>query len=78
MYRIKDTRKDFKFTLQCYDRDFFDGNDLIGENSLDLKKMLEDSALTKKPMCFNKKFYEWLSKEQPGFQKIKFDDKDPC
>lgn len=58
VYRIKFPRKDYSFTLQTYDRDFFKSNDIIGEATVDLKELLSDSSLTKKPLALNKKYYE--------------------
>ena len=58
IYRIDIPRKkDYKFTLQCYDRDFFKSNDMIGEATINLKQLVEDSKLTKAPLGFNKNFY---------------------
>lgn len=71
LYRVKVPRKDYKFTLQCYDRDFFKSNDMIGEARVDLKQIVEDGALIKQPLNFNKKFYDDVLKVN-GYQKISF------
>ena len=58
MYRIKVPRKEYKFSLQAYDRDFFKSNDIIGETTLNLKNLIEDCELTKKPLGLNKSYYK--------------------
>lgn len=57
MYRIKYPRKQKKFTVQMFDRDFFGSNDAIGEAQIDLSQLMEDVALTKAPLTLNKKYY---------------------
>lgn len=51
-------RKDWKFNLQAYDRDFFSSNDLIGSANIDLAQIMEDCALIKKPLCLSKDYYD--------------------
>lgn len=46
-------RKDYKFTMQAYDRDFFKSNDMIGEAQINLKQLIEDCQLVKKPLTLN-------------------------
>lgn len=58
VFRIKLPRKDFKFSLQAFDRDFFKGGDMIGEASINLKQLLEDCSLVKKPLGLNKSYYK--------------------
>lgn len=56
--------KNYKLTVQGFDRDFFKSNDIIGENTLDLFYPLEDASLTARPMSLNKEYYnEYLSKK---------------
>ena len=51
IYRIKrPSRKDYQFTLQCYDRDFIKRNDIIGATQLQLKHLIDDCSLIKKPL----------------------------
>ena len=50
VYKIKRPRKDYKFTLQCYDRDFFKRTDMIGEASIQLKNLVDDCSLVRKPL----------------------------
>jgi Ca2+-dependent lipid-binding protein len=57
IYRIKVPRKDYKFTLQAYDRDIFKSNDIIGEASINLRDIIEDTTLVKKPLGLNKKYF---------------------
>lgn len=75
VFRIKVPRKDFKFSLQAYDRDFFKSSDMIGEASIVLKQLLEDCSLVKKPLGLNKNYYEHVLKPN-NFQKVEFDPKD--
>lgn len=51
-------------SLQAYDRDFFKSNDIIGEALLDLKMPILDSALSGRPLCVNKKYYNDYLKEK--------------
>jgi hypothetical protein len=75
VFRIKLPRKDFKFSLQAFDRDFFKGGDMIGEASINLKQLLEDCSLVKKPLGLNKSYYNDVLKPN-NFQKVEFDAKD--
>jgi Ca2+-dependent lipid-binding protein len=60
IYKMQYPRKnnDYKFTLQMYDRDFFKSNDMIGSAQIDLKNLIEDSSLTKQPLCLNDSYYK--------------------
>jgi len=51
-------QKEYKLTVQAYDRDFFKSNDLIGEHYLDLSTMFEDTSLARRPMSFSKDYYK--------------------
>lgn len=53
VYRLEVPRKDYKFKLQCYDRDLFKSNDIIGEAEVNLKQLIEDATLVKKPIGLN-------------------------
>jgi hypothetical protein len=75
IYRIKVPRKDYKLSVQAFDRDFFKSNDMIGEASINLRDLLEDCSLVKKPLGLNKSYFEDVLKPK-GFQKIEFDEKD--
>ena len=79
VYRKKITHpvssNDLKFTLQAYDRDFFKSNDMIGEATIDLKKLVETCSWIKRPLNLNKKFYNEDLKPNK-FQQIEFDPKD--
>lgn len=57
VYRLEVPRKDYKFSLQAYDRDFFKSNDMIGEAQINLKQIIEDTTLVKKPLCLNEQYY---------------------
>lgn len=57
VYNIMNDRKDYKYTLQMYDRDFFKSNDMIGEVQINLRQLIEDCALVKKPLQLNKGYY---------------------
>ena len=50
-------RKDYRLTVQAYDRDFFKSNDIIGGAIFDLKQAFEDCSLTKRPLQVNKKYF---------------------
>lgn len=63
VYRIKVPRKDYKFTLQSYDRDFFKSNDMIGEAQISLKQLIEDCSLVKRPLGLNKEYYDGVLKK---------------
>lgn len=72
IYKFTHPRKDYTFTLQAYDRDFFKSNDIIGDMVLDLKEPITDCALSGKPICVNKMYWENYLKPK-GF---KFEYKD--
>jgi len=57
LFDIDDQRSNYDLTIQLYDRDFFKQNDILGDAVLNLKKPLEDAALTKRPLGMNKKYY---------------------
>ena len=58
-----------------YDRDFFKSNDMIGSAQIDLKNLIEDSSLTKQPLCLNETYYQdVLGNKFPS--KLTFDSKD--
>ena len=49
---------------------------MIGENTVDISHLLEDVALTKTALCFNKKYYEDVVKKEQPDNKMEFDSKD--
>jgi len=53
---IKD-QNGYRLNLQLFDRDFFKSNDTIGEASIDLGPLMEDVALTKRPLTLNSAYY---------------------
>lgn len=65
-------RKDYKLTVQAYDRDFFKSNDMIGEASINIKNLLLDCSLVKKPLQLNKTYYKEVL-EKNNFQRLSFD-----
>jgi len=69
-YKIEFPRKDYRFTIQSYDRDFFKSNDIIGSNIIDLKGAFEDCDLTKRPLRIDKAYYEKYMKKdgEKGFK----------
>lgn len=69
-------RKEYKFSLQAYDRDFFKSNDIIGECSLDISQIIEDCALVKAPLHYNKNYFNDVVKPNNPNVKIEFDKKD--
>ena len=71
-YRLKFNevfpRKDYRLTLQTYDRDFFKSNDIIGSASIDLKQAFEDVMLTRRPLGINKTYFgEYMKKSGNDF-----------
>jgi len=63
-YKIEMPRKDYRFTVQAFDRDFFKSNDIIGSSIFDLKKAFEDCQLCKRPLHIDKTYYEaYMRKE---------------
>lgn len=75
-YRLKVPYKNYKFSIQAFDRDFFKSNDMIGEANINLKDLIEDCQYVKKSIGLNKKYYTDVLKNK-GFQALDFDPKDP-
>lgn len=57
-YKMQIPRKDYRFTIQAYDRDFFKSNEIIGSHIIDLRQIFEDADLTKRPIRMTKSYYE--------------------
>lgn len=72
LYNVKHPRKDYNFSIQLYDRDFFKSNDIIGEGIIDLRDAFGDASLTKRPLGINKTYYKNFLEEKG----IKLDYKD--
>lgn len=69
----------YLFTVQCFDRDFFSSNDLIGEAVLDLKGVFYDVIETGKSFTLNKKYYESFFKNTlkgTDISELEFEDDD--
>lgn len=49
---------------------------MIGEAQIDLKDILDDSSLTKKPLTLNKKYYDDVLSKADKNLKLKFDAED--
>lgn len=49
---------------------------MIGEAQIDLKDILNDSSLTKKPLTLNKKYYDEVLSKADKNLKLKFDGED--
>ena len=62
--------------MQSYDLDFFTGNELIGECTIDLKQIMEDCTLVKSPINLSKKYYEDVLKLDNPSLKMAFDKTD--
>lgn len=58
VFSVKHPRKDYTLNIQAYDRDFLSSNDLIGEGKINLKQIIEDCILLKKPLSLNKKYHQ--------------------
>jgi C2 domain len=72
IYNVKHPRKDYNYTLQVYDRDFFKSNDIIGEAIINLANVFEDAGLSKRTLDLDKVYYEAYLKGLGG----KYDFKD--
>jgi C2 domain len=75
LFNVKHPRKEYLLNLQLYDRDFFKSNDIIGDALLDLRLLMEDAALSKRPLTLNEKYYNDYLKEASGC-KMDFSHKD--
>ena len=64
LFNLKHPRKDYTFTLQAYDRDFFKSNDIIGDTTIDLKLPIMDASLSGRPLGLNKTYFEAYLKEK--------------
>mgnify|MGYP006893843042 CR=1 FL=1 len=51
-------------------------NELVGEDTLKLQKLITDCSKVKRPMSFNKEFYDDLVKRE-GYKKLNFDSSNP-
>jgi hypothetical protein len=58
MFKVTWPRKDYRLTVQAYDRDFFKSNDVIGMSMIDLKQAFDDAELTQRPLQINKEYYD--------------------
>lgn len=77
VYRIKVPRKNgYNFTLQMWDRDFFKSNDMVGQVQINLKDIIEDCALVKKPLGLNKSYYNDVMKKNDPNLNLEFDPED--
>jgi len=76
VYQLQYPRKQYKYTLQIYDKDFFTSNELIGQFEIDLQQLMEDCTLVKAPLVLNKTYYnDVLLKKNPKL-KLEFDKED--
>jgi Ca2+-dependent lipid-binding protein len=57
LFRESLPRKDYRLTIQAFDRDFFKSNDIIGSASIDLKQAMEDAEITKRLLAVNKEYF---------------------
>jgi Ca2+-dependent lipid-binding protein len=62
---VKD-KSSYMLNLQIFDRDFFKSNDVIGDATLDLKPLMEDVTLTKRPLTLNRSYYDGYYKDKTG------------
>jgi Ca2+-dependent lipid-binding protein len=77
VYNVQYPKKQMKWTIQGYDRDFFKSNDMFGEAVLDLSELMEDVSLIKAPLSMNKEYYQNVIKPKHPDLKMEFDSKDP-
>jgi hypothetical protein len=64
--------KNWTFTVQAYDRDFFKSNDIIGAAHIELGKAFSDAELTQRPLRIDKKYYENYMRRD-GDEPLEFD-----
>lgn len=50
LFPISYPSKNYELTVQAYDLDLFKSNDLIGQTTIDLKELISDSELAKRPI----------------------------
>lgn len=78
LYRLMSDRKDWKFTVQAYDRDFFSSNKILGTITFDLSQAINDVILTKRPLCINKDYYDPYMRKEGAKDQFEFNyDGDP-
>lgn len=76
LYKIKHPSKNYTLTIQCYNRDFFSPNEIIGSYELDLRRAIEDVSLVKRLLPLNKDYYNkyLLNEEKSNVLKWKEDN----
>ena len=79
IYKIVHPRKNYLFTVQCWDRDFFTPNEIVGSYELDLRQPCNDVGLTKRPLAITEHYYNtYMLNEEAGQKKLRWkkdDDK---
>ena len=66
-------------SVQCFDKDFFTKDNAIGECQIDLEAIILDTALVKKPLTLNKKYFDECMKAEGRREDVvdlKFDKTD--
>lgn len=53
----KKTKDDYALTIQAFDKDFFNPDDLIGETRMNIEIPIEDVILTKRAITISKEYY---------------------
>lgn len=64
--------KDLDLTIQAYDLDLFKSNDFIGQFVLNMRPMIEDSELAKRPINLTKEYYEQYLKPECKIEGLTF------
>lgn len=67
LFDLEHPRKDYNFSIQLFDKDFFTPNKILGETSFDLKDVFVDTSLTKRPLVVNKSYWEYYMKDKAGY-----------
>jgi hypothetical protein len=67
----KKLKNQYDLTIQAFDRDFFKSNDIIGEARLNLFHLIEDCALTNRPISLSQKYYNGFLKTKGVTVKFK-------
>ena len=80
-FKLKYPMQQTIFTVQAYDRDFFKSNDIIGSHMIDLRQLIEDCDVTKRPITLNYDYYmarmhdKEKDGEKPKYQFVREEDK---
>lgn len=66
----------YELTLQAYDLDLFKSNDLIGQTTIDLKEMINDSELAKRPISLTTDYYDQYLHPEKKMKRVNDDNEE--